>query len=354
MKRFLFALCATLCLGAIAAEKNKPTSSEGPEYTYETVAAYAESWDFAIRWKAGTIKVVDETGILKQEPRIIELLNMNLGATKLVLVDGTKGDITIKLVDDLPAPYGQNGCGLSQSQLAADGAQVVSNIIRIKTENRCMGKNEGAALLLHELGHALGFAKHAKEDDVMSQHDPAFDLKKVNLTTMQRFLKGLYSLDVGAKIPGKKRMPEPHPESLAYLTPAPANDTSPVIASKTGSTERVPEVTFATPTQKYQKVEKRDAQGRLTWEFIQIGGSSGSVTELPSKATAAGNKKNRPAGGSRLETIQPGATSPGITGPRSYNKLPTSTTSTPSSAAVSTITPADDASRGYISFGPSR
>ena len=346
MKRSVLALCASLCFGAMAAgTHNHDNGPEVSDYTYETVAAYAESWDFAIRWGAGTIKVVDETGILKQEPKILELLNMNLGTTKMVLVDGVKGDITIKLVDELPAPYGQNGCGLSQSQMAVDGAQVVSNIIRIKSNNRCMGKNEGAALLLHELGHALGFAKHAKEDDVMSQHDPAFELNKVNLSTLQHFLKGLYSLDVGAKIPGKKRMPDPAPESLAYISPV--KETGPVLAVKPDDAERLPEVTFAAPTAQYRKVEKRDAQGRTTWEFVQINGGAGSVSDIPSKSASVkkGSAKAQP----RFETIEPGAKAASPVNLGSYNKLPATT---PVSGVAQD--PADDASRGYISFGPRR
>ena len=352
MKRIVLSLCISLCFGAVAAGKSSTTTavSDVPEYTYETVAAYAESWDFAIRWKTGIIKVVDETGILKREPQILELLNMNLGATKMVLVDGSNGDITIKLVDDLPAPYGQNGCGLSQSQLAVDGAQVVSNIIRIKTENRCMGKNEGAALLLHELGHALGFAKHAKEDDVMSQHDPAFELNKVNLTTLQRFLKGLYSLDVGAKIPGKKRMPEPNPDSFAYRIDTKAME--PVIASKSNPIARLPETTFATPTQKYQRIETRDAQGRLSWEFIQIDGGSGNISDI-TKTSATANKKSSRKGGARFETIQSSTSTIGPFNTLAHSKTP-ETTFVPSGTAKISPSPADDASRGYILFGPSR
>lgn len=343
MKRFALSLCAMLCFGAMAADKhNHDQSPEVSDYTYETVAAYAESWDFAIRWGAGTIKVVDETGILKKEPKIIELLNMNLGDTKMVLVDGPKGDLIIKLVDELPAPYGQNGCGLSQSQLGLDGAQVVSNIIRIKSNNRCMGKNEGAALLLHELGHALGFAKHAKEDDVMSQHDPAFELNKVNLSTLQHFLKGLYSLNVGEKIPGKKRMPDPNPASLAYI--APVQETGPVLAATPEPAERLPEATFATPTAQYRKVEKRDAQGRITWEFVQTNGGAGSVSDIPAKANG---KKGKTPVGPRFETIEPGASTP-KPNMGSYNKL----SATPVSGVVED--PADDASKGYISFGPRR
>lgn len=336
MKRSLLALCACLCSGAMAAGKQEP-SPPTSQYTYETVAAYAESWDFAIRWGAGTIKVVDETGILKKEPKILTLLNMNLGTTKMVLVDGPKGDLIIKMVDDLPAPYGQNGCGLSQSQLGADGAQIVSNIIRIKNNNRCMGQNEGAALLLHEIGHALGFAKHAKEDDVMSQHDPAFELNKVNLTTLQHFLKGLYALDVGAKIPGKQRMPEPFPESLAYY--APVKETGPVLASK--PEVPLPEATFATPTAQYRKVEKRDAQGRVSWEFVQINGGESAATG-PAKGNA---KKGRV---DRFETIQPGDSRPAAVPGKYTSVAPLTPTSESGDDAQ------DDASRGFISFGPRR
>lgn len=345
MKRFALAFLTSLCCSAMAAG-NHSAESKMTEYTYETVAAYAESWEFAIRWGAGTIKVVDETGVLKREPKILEILNMNLGTTKMVLVDGPKGDLVIKLVDELPAPYGQIGCGLSQSQLGADGAQVVSNIIRIKRNNRCMGKNEGAALVLHELGHALGFAKHAKEDDVMSQHDPAFELNHINLSTLQHFLKGLYTLDVGAKIPGKKRMPSPAPESLAYY--APISDSGPVLALKPPLAERLPESTFATPTQQYRRVEKLDAKGRVFWEFVQISGSAGSVTEIPSNVpgvNAIKSSKSRAPAASRFETIKPGTASSSPKSMGSYNMIP---------AATGTPTDADDASRGFISFGPRR
>ena len=345
MKRFAFAFLTSLCFGAMAAG-NPAADSKMTDYTYETVAAYAESWEFAIRWSAGTIKVVDETGILKREPKIIEILNMNLGTTKMVLVDGPKGDLVIKLVDELPAPYGQIGCGLSQSQLGADGAQVISNIIRIKRNNRCMGKNEGAALLLHELGHALGFAKHAKEDDVMSQHDPAFELNRINLSTLQHFLKGLYTLNVGAKIPGKERMPDPASESLAYS--APISNSGPILALKPDLAERLPESTFATPTLQYQKVEKLDAKGRLFWEFIQIGGSASGVTDIPPKGISVNtikSGKSRAPATSRFETIKPSSASSSQKSMGSYNMLP--------SAAAAPLD-ADDASRGFISFGPRR
>lgn len=346
MKRFVLALGAGLCFGAIAADTHDHDHAlPGTVYTYETVAAYAESWDFAIRWGAGTIKVVDETGILKREPKILETLNMNLGTTKMVLVDGVKGDITIKMVDDLPAPYGQNGCGLSQSKLGLDGAQVVENIIRIKSNNRCMGENEGAALLLHELGHALGFAKHAKEDDVMSTHDPAFELNKINLTTLQHFLKGLYSLDVGAKIPGKQRMPDPAPASLAYY--APVKEKGPVLAVVPTPEERLPEVTFAAPTQQYRKVEKRDAQGRISWEFVQIGGPTDAPGLAKTSASGPAGKKGRPA--SRFETIQPQSNVPAAPIPGAYTPVPTSA---PVSAAEAAAM--EDANKGYISFGPRR
>ncbi len=343
MKRFVFALGASLCFGAMAAGTHDHALPNTTVYTYETVAAYAESWDFAIRWGAGTVKVVDETGILKREPKILETLNMNLGTTKLVLVDAAKGDITIKLVDDLPAPYGQNGCGLSQSKLGVDGAQVVENIIRIKSNNRCMGENEGAALLLHELGHALGFAKHAKEDDVMSTHDPAFELNKINLTTLQHFLKGLYSLDVGAKIPGKQRMPDPAPASLAYYSPV--KEKGPVLAVVPPPEERLPEVTLASPNLQYRKVEKRDAQGRVSWEFVQIGGPA----DAPglTKTTGVAGKKGRST--SRFETIQPQSNVPSAPAPGTYTPLPTSA---PVSAAEAAAI--EDANKGYILFGPRR
>lgn len=335
MKRVLLALGAGLCFGAMAAGNHDSKAQEVSEYSYETVAAYAESWDFAIRWGPGVIKVADETGILKKEPKIIELLNMNLGETKMVLVDTPTGDITIKLVDELPAPYGQNGCGLSQSQLGLNGSTVVSNIIRIKTNNRCMGKNEGAALLLHELGHALGFAKHAKEDDVMSTHDPAFEHNKVNITTLQRFLKGLYSLDVGQKIPGKQLMPEPRASSFAYISPI--EEKGPVIATKPNPEEALPEVTFAHPQMQYRKVEVRDSQGRVSWEFVQTNAVGGSAT-----APNTGNGKAAPAKKgrtSRFETIEPGATP-----------------SKPMPLAMNKIEPqlSDDESKGYILFGPGR
>lgn len=334
MKRFFLALGAGLCFGAMAAGNHDSKAEVVSEYSYETVAAYAESWDFAIRWGAGTIKVADETGILKREPKILEILNMNLGDTKMVLVDAPTGDITIKLVDELPAPYGQNGCGLSQSKLGMGGSQVVSNIIRIKTNNRCMGPSEGGALLLHELGHALGFAKHAKEDDVMSTHDPAYELNRVNLSTLQHFLKGLYSLDVGQKIPGKQLMPEPDPRSLAYNVPI--EEKGPVLAAKPTPEEALPEVTFVTPQLQYRKVEKRDSQGRVSWEFVQTNGVGGKAATSSDIGKPATGKKGRP---SRFETIEPGAA--------------------PSSKAPSAITKiepqlSDDESKGYILFGPGR
>lgn len=299
MKRCALAIASFIfCASAFS---NNPT----PEYTYETVAAYAESWDFAIRWGAGTVKVVDETGILKKNPKILATLNMNLGTTKLVLVDAEKGDITIRWVDELPAPYGQNGCGLSQSKLGMDGVQVIENMIRIKRGNRCMGQNEGEMLLLHELGHALGFAKHAKEDDVMSIHDPAFEHNKVNLETLQRFLKGLYSLNVGQKIPGKEKMPEPLAESFVYQ--APIKEEGVVFAYKPPKEDSLPETRLANPTAQYRRVETRDAQGKVSWQFVQTGGGTGGVTEVSSPVatpTVKSVKKVR----QRFETIEPAPT----------------------------------------------
>lgn len=314
MKRSVIALAVSLFFSAgVFAAENKRA---GSEYTYETVSMYGESWDFVIRWDSGTVRVVDETGTLEKNPALLELLNMNLGATKLVLVTEAKSDILIKFVDELPAPYGNNGCGLSQSKLAHDGAKVVEAIIRIKKDSSCSGpknsvhKNE--ALVLHELGHALGFAKHAKENDVMSVHDASFEKKHVNIETLQRFLKGLYSLDVGAKIPGSKRMPDPLPNSFTYDVAVNASETKdlePEIKGLDKGPDKGPdkapdkapdkgldkapivESNVIVPTQKYRKIEKRDAQGRLTWEFIPEGGVSnvrnaGNVVEIgPSKKT---------------------------------------------------------------------
>ena len=298
---------------------------EKSEYTYETVSAYADSWEYAIRWGEGKISIYDETGIIEESPKILELLNANLGRTKLMLTNQEKAQIRVKWVDELPAPYA-NACATTQNTLKSSGVEYDFAIIRFRRENRCMGKNKSDAdlLMMHELGHALGFAKHAKEDDVMSTHDPVWGKNEVNLLTLQHFLAGLYSLSPGQKIPGNTRMPEPAARMNVYHAPMEAK--GPVYAVT--PTERLPESRPLASTPRSRKIEKRLPDGTLTVEFLPLEPTSVNTNSsgapiltppgeimTPRKATVSSgmdriieiNSKTMKKGLSRpMETIEPG------------------------------------------------
>ena len=290
MRLLRFFSIAVMLLGSAMVQARAPSTpasrtlpphaapSEKSEYTYETVSAYAESWEYAIRWGDGRVTIADETGILKNNPRILELLNANLGRTKLVLTNQNKAMISIKWVDELPAPYA-SACATTQNTLRPDGVQIDFSIIRVRRENRCMGdsKNDGDILLLHEMGHALGFAKHAKEDDVMSVHDPAWNQNEVNLTTLQHFLTGLYSLSPGQKIPESSHMPEPIEGTNRYQAPVEAQ--GPLYAVT--PSERLPESKPVANVPQFKRVDKKQRDGTWNVEFIPLGASASNSVENP-------------------------------------------------------------------------
>ena len=243
----------------------------------------------------------------------------------VVLTNQEKAQIRVKWVDELPAPYA-NACATTQNTLKSSGVEYDFAIIRFRRENRCMGKNKSDAdlLLMHELGHALGFAKHAKEDDVMSTHDPVWGKNEVNLLTLQHFLTGLYSLSPGQKIPGNTRMPEPAARMNVYH--APMEEKGPVYAVT--PTERLPESRPLASTPQYRKIEKRLPDGTLTVEFSPLEPTSVNTNSsgapiltppgeimTPRKATVSSgmdriieiNSKTMKKGLSRpMETIEPG------------------------------------------------
>jgi hypothetical protein len=55
---------------------------------------------------------------------------------------------------------------------------------------------------MHEIGHALGFARHSKDNDVMAAYVEKD--RVIRIPTLSRFLTGMYKLDVGVTIPLKE------------------------------------------------------------------------------------------------------------------------------------------------------
>ncbi len=293
--------------------------------TYETVAAYGESYERVIRWPDGAIKVYDETRILDRHPKVLETLNQNLNKSFLVLTPrAEEADIKIEYVKVLPVPY-QTSCATASPQINHMTGVIQKSIIRVREEpNPCMTRDNGAILLMHEMGHALGFSAHAKENDVMSNHDPSYDKDVIPMNTLQRFLRGAYSLPPGAPIPKNTPMPEPQgvlawsngeggtavaklelsPERYQVAKVTPLKD--PVLERRNltpvNSSSRVQhQATMSTPQLKYKRVEKTLPNGLTTWEFVLDDATPTQNTQRPvaqEKALAATAKRG-------METISP-------------------------------------------------
>jgi len=261
-------------------------------FTFETVAAYGESHEKAIRWADGTVRIWDGTGLLDKHPQILPMLNKNLGDVNLERTNFRKvSQVQIEWVDTLPAPH-STGCALATNRLVNDHQQIGESIVRIRRNNPCLGPTEGAALLIHELGHVLGFATHPKEGDIMSIHDHSFEKEEVSMGVLQHFLKGLYSLPVGGVIPRNELMPLPDHNSLMWRTST--NPAPPITVRQKQNVElpitqsAQPKIVF--PNIPMRKITRQTERGE-TWEFVPIEQSNSVI---------------QPTESSRFETIIPG------------------------------------------------
>ena len=307
---------AGVCLSA-ALTVHSQQKTVGLDAPYSTVSAYGEYVDRAVRWAPGPITVSDQTGLLEKYPKILSVLGANLGKTHFQTVRWeNQAALKIEWADDLPAPY-QTSCAIASPKIDYQRSTIIAVTIRVKKDdNGCMESDEGVALLIHELGHALGFVNHA-QDGIMHRHNPKGKDQYVDMETLQRFLTGLYSLEPGEQIPKGKIMPRPDlntlvwdgqardaaslsvlhaiatkdPKALGPLATSQlayrAVEPESTVPAKAAQGKKLPEsqVIPISELDRMERVEIKNADGSVTWEFHdkKVGGAK------PVK----GNKKAR-------------------------------------------------------------
>jgi hypothetical protein len=170
------------------------------EETYTTASFYSEYYDHVVRWQDGHVKIYDNTGFSRWDV-VLERLQPFMGKVTLVMArDEASADIVIDAVDTMPTPHEQS-CGVTQNYIGKDNASITKARTKIRKIQLCIGDGKDLHLYMHELGHALGFARHSKDDDVMAAYADKESILRI--PTLSRFLTGTYGLDVGAPFPTK-------------------------------------------------------------------------------------------------------------------------------------------------------
>lgn len=198
VSKLLSLLTVLLVSNTITSQAAETTPKASDKATYQTVSFYSEYHDHVVRWPDGKIRVYDKSGFT-QWPLIFSRLQPFLGNSTLELADKENdADVVIDHVESLPMPY-EHTCGVTQNYIGPDNASIVKSRIKIRRINICIGDSMELGLYMHELGHALGFSRHVKNDDVMGTYENTG--KEIHIQTLSAFLTGLYRLPVGAAIP---------------------------------------------------------------------------------------------------------------------------------------------------------
>lgn len=170
--------------------------------TYLLVAEYGETPLKTTRWPDGSVYIYDATNYSDLDA-VLTLLNKNTQNTKFIQTSNRDtADITIDWSQDFEYPY-KDKCGLTQTSTANNLYTKATILLKPGT---CTKTGTIFSLYLHELGHALGFARHTVSEDVMAEalYDKGH-YESINVLT--NFLTGLYSIPPGSII--NKDMPIP-------------------------------------------------------------------------------------------------------------------------------------------------
>lgn len=178
--------------------------------TYLLVAEYGENPLKTTRWPDGTVYVHDATNYSDLDSVLI-LLNANTQNTKFVSTSNKDiANITIDWSQDFDYPY-KDKCGLTQTHVANNLYTKATILLK---PGACTKTGTIFSLYLHELGHALGFARHTTSEDVMAEslYDKGH-YESVNILT--NFLMGLYNIPPGSIINKDIPLPRANGSSLA-------------------------------------------------------------------------------------------------------------------------------------------
>lgn len=194
-KLFSPALAALLILSSSHAGAVETSPKKMDRVTYQTISFYSEYHDHVVRWPNGKVNIYDKTGFTKW-PTILERIQPFMPHVSLTMVDNeNSANIVIEGVESLPMPF-THTCGVTQNYIAGDNSTISKSRVKIRRVDICIGDNKELGLYMHELGHALGFARHTKDNDVMGTYENHG--KELHIKTLSAFLTGLYSLPVGA------------------------------------------------------------------------------------------------------------------------------------------------------------
>lgn len=197
MKKFIYLFLASLMFSISHAE------------TYSLVSNYSENANRAIRWNDGVVKIYDCTQFSELQ-KVLDLLNKYTQKTKFVTTDyPEEAQITITWADYFDFPY-QDKCGLTQTYI--ENNQYSKATIQLR-HGACTRKGTLISLYIHELGHALGFARHTDNTDVMAEAlADSGHYESVGILT--QFLNGLYYLNPGDNIDKNAILPRAEGKNL--------------------------------------------------------------------------------------------------------------------------------------------
>jgi hypothetical protein len=180
---------------------------------FEVVRKWGESDTHAVRWVDGSVLVYDATNSPHMS-KVLELLNRDLVDVRLVMAN-TPENANIKV------QYGetQDACGLTTVwtqplQRTITGAEIqLSPSVK---DGKCKGNSDGAAVLLHEMTHAVGFSRHTTQENTLMHRHVNVNMDVLIPPEQRLFLQALYSIPAGILIPSQDD--EFKPEVMATQT----------------------------------------------------------------------------------------------------------------------------------------
>ena len=228
--------------------------------TYDLIAHYGENTSKLVRWPDGVVKVYDKTNYEKL-PDVLKLFNKNMKNTQLELVSNIDdSQIVIELVDYFETPF-EDKCGLANTFMDKTQSYYIKALIRLRP-SMCLNNATKQSLYIHELGHALGFARHTDigTDDVMAEflnNKGTYD----SIGVLTKFINGLYTLPAGSIIDKNMKLPIP----VGGATVKKENE--PIVATVLKKTKVVELQTFKPLNSELRKIEKITPRG-MEYQWI--------------------------------------------------------------------------------------